>query len=203
MIRQARDIPTSTGRTPARRAAAGHRAGRARLTIFTVGHSTRSAKEFLDLLRAHGIEQVVDVRRFPGSRRLPHFGRDALARFLRNHRIGYRHIEALGGRRQPQVDSPNGGWRNAAFRGYADYMQTEAFDEALDRLVVAAGRRRTAILCAEALPWRCHRRLLSDALVARDIRVAHIISPSPPRPHTITPMAVRSGHRLAYPAPVE
>lgn len=200
MIRQVTTLPARPGpksggkaRCPAAPAVA----------VFTIGHSTHSAEEFLHLLRTHGIRQVVDVRRFPGSRRFPHFNQDALARFLRNHRIGYRHMEALGGRRRVRPGSANAGWRNAAFRGYADYMQTEPFRGALDRLIGIACDRRTAILCAEAVPWRCHRWLIADALVARDVDVRHIISPSAPRPHTLTPMAVRSKDHLTYPAPAE
>ncbi len=193
MIRQVRSIHT------AREALA---CGRD-LEISTVGHSTRSAAGFLELLRAHGIRQIVDVRRFPASRRFPHFARGVLGRFLRNHRIGYRHMEVLGGRRRSSPDSPNIAWRNVAFRGFADYMQTDDFQIALDRLIEIARTRRTAILCAEALPWRCHRWLISDAISARGIVVSHIISPSAPRRHTLSPMAVRAGRYLTYPMPAK
>jgi len=170
--------------------------------IFTLGHSTRSAAELLGMLREAGIERLVDVRRFPGSRRHPQFGRDALAATLDAAGIGYLHAADLGGRRPPRPDSPNGAWRVAGFRGYADYMDAPEFRAALERLIAGAAERPTAILCAEAVPWRCHRRLIADALVTRGIEVVHLLAPGRSEPHALHPDArLLPGHRLVYPAP--
>lgn len=170
--------------------------------ISTVGHSTRTAGELLDLLGEHGIALLVDVRRFPGSRRHPQFGRDALEAALAGRGIAYRHEPDLGGRRAALPDSPNNAWRVEAFRGYADYMGTPAFERALERLISLAGERPAAILCAEAVPWRCHRRLIADALVARGVEVRHILGPGRSEPHALHPDArVLPGGRLVYPAP--
>lgn len=168
--------------------------------IYTVGHSTRSLDELLRLLRAHGVAQLVDVRSLPGSRRCPQFNRETMAPFLRSRRINYRHMKSLGGRRRPvRGREMNRGWRNASFRGYADYMQTGAFEKALGRLIAIARRRRTAILCAEAVPWRCHRSMIADALVARGVPARHIMSAKTARPHALSRMAdVRRG-RVTYP----
>lgn len=169
-------------------------------TVFTIGHSTRTLDEFLALLRAHGIRAVVDVRRFPGSRRHPRFSREALAASLRAAGIDYLHEEALGGRRPVAVGSPNGAWRNRAFQGYADHMATAAFGRALARLESAAVARPTAILCAEAVPWRCHRNLIADALTVRGTQVLHILSASHARPHTLHAAArVAADGTLTYP----
>lgn len=143
-------------------------------TVWTIGHSTHSAEAFLAMLQAHDIQAVADVRRFPGSRRHPHFGREALQQQLAEVAIDYHWFPDLGGRRSPRPDSPNTAWRNAAFRGYADYMETPAFRNDVQRLVNVAGARRTAILCAEALWWRCHRALISDYLKAQGLEVLHI-----------------------------
>lgn len=160
-------------------------------TIFTIGHSTRPAEELIGLLRAHGVRVLVDVRRFPGSRRHPQYNREALARALEGAGIGYRHEEDLGGRRDPGVgESPNGGWRNASFRAYADHLGTPAFAEALTRLRADATRGAVAIMCAEAVPWRCHRQLIADALVAGGAEVRHIVSRAEPAPHALNAMAV-------------
>ena len=169
-------------------------------TLHTIGHSTRTARKLIELLRAHGVEQVVDVRTIPRSRHNPQFTRLALSRSLRAAKIGYRHLKALGGLRHARLDSVNLGWRNASFRGYADYMQTEDFAVGLERLEQLAARRPTAILCAEALPWRCHRSLIADALTVVRWRVLHIQTRKTARPHRRTPfLRVRSG-RLVYPA---
>jgi uncharacterized protein (DUF488 family) len=146
-------------------------------TLYTIGHSTRSFDEFLALLRAHGIRRLVDVRRFPGSRRYPHFGQAALAAALPEAGIEYVHEEALGGRREAEAaeDSPNRAWRSASFRAYADYMASDAFRGALDRVLGAARETPTAVMCAEAVPWRCHRQLIADAAVARGWRVLHVL----------------------------
>lgn len=165
-----------------------------------MGHSTRSAEEFLDLLQAHRIEAVADVRRFPASRRHPHFSRDTLEPALAAHGVDYVWLPALGGRRTPRPDSANTGWRVAAFRGYADYMETPEFTEALARLVNVAHAKRTAIMCAEALWWQCHRRLIADALLALGHDVLHIQSRDTASPHKLIPPAsIRHGY-LSYAA---
>jgi uncharacterized protein (DUF488 family) len=171
--------------------------------VFTIGHSTRSIGEFVALLRGNGIELLVDVRRFPGSRRHPQFGRDALAASLAEAGIAYRHEEALGGRRagDPSAGaSPNTAWRQASFRAYADYMATPPFRAALERLMADAAHRRPAVMCAEAVPWRCHRRLISDALLARGVPVFDIIGPGPAAPAVLSPHALVQGDGVTYPA---
>ncbi|HJR76684.1 MAG TPA: DUF488 domain-containing protein [Nitrospiraceae bacterium] len=171
-----------------------------RRVIFTIGHSTRSIAEFLDLLKKHEIQLLVDVRRFPASRRYPHFNGPALAESLSAAGIRYRHMPALGGRRPSKPDSVNVGWRNAGFRGYADYMQTKEFPEALEELMRYAETERTAIMCAEAVPWRCHRNLISDALVVKGRQVSHITSASKVDHHRLTSFAQVSEQGLLYPA---
>jgi uncharacterized protein (DUF488 family) len=174
------------------------------VTVWTVGHSNRSTEDLIDLLAPHGIELLVDVRRFPGSRRHPQFGRDALAGALAEAGIAYRHEEDLGGRRSARPDSPNTAWENAGFRGYADYTATDAFRRALAGLEEEAGRRRTAVMCAEALPWRCHRRLIADALVARGAEVLHVLPSGRAEPHELHPQArLRPDGTLVYPAASE
>jgi uncharacterized protein (DUF488 family) len=172
--------------------------------VFTLGHSTRSAEEVIALLREAGVERLVDVRRFPGSRRHPQFGREALAGALAAAGIEYVHAPDLGGRRTPRPDSPNTAWRVAAVRGYADDMDSLEFLAALSRLAAAAAERPTVILCAEAVPWRCHRRLIADALVARGVPVVHLLAPGRSEPHTLHPDArpLPDG-RLVYPAEAE
>lgn len=170
-------------------------------TIFTIGHSTREAAEFIALLRAHGVDRLVDVRRFPGSRRYPHFGAEPLAASLGEAGIDYQQLPELGGRRAAAPDSPNSGWRNAGFRGYADYMATAEFAAALDRLVALAAERPTAVMCAEAVPWRCHRRMIADALVAAGHEVRHILSETRADAHALHGMARRTPEgTLVYPA---
>ena len=168
--------------------------------MFTAGHSTRPIADFLELLRAHGVRLLVDVRTVPRSRHNPQFNQDALRTALRGARIGYRHMKGLGGLRHPRKDSPNGAWRNASFRGFADYMQTAEFEENLERLIELARARQTAIMCAEAVPWRCHRSLIGDALVARRIGVEELSSLRSTRAHTMTPWARVRGRRVTYPA---
>ncbi len=141
------------------------------MTVSTVGHSTHPIDEFIGILQAHGIRRLVDVRTIPRSRRNPQFNRENLPGSLQSAGIEYHHMPGLGGLRHPRKDSMNTGWRNASFRGYADYMQTPEFGENLDRLIDLASDTATAIMCAEAVPWRCHRSLISDALAARDIPV--------------------------------
>ena len=169
------------------------------MTVLTVGHSTRSLAELLGLLTSNRVEELWDVRTVPGSRRMPHFSAASLAAELPRHGIAYRHVKELGGLRRPRPDSANTAWRNQAFRGYADHMQTPEFAAALDELVAAQGRRRLAFMCAEAVPWRCHRSLLADALLARDVEVLDIIDEHPPKPHRMTPFAAVESGRVTYP----
>jgi uncharacterized protein (DUF488 family) len=170
-------------------------------TVYTIGHSTRAAEDFVGLLREHGIRSLADVRRFPGSRRHPHFGREALEATLPAEGIGYHHFPELGGRRDPRPDSANTGWRNASFRAYADYMEGEEFGAALYRLIGLAGESATAVMCAEAVPWRCHRNLIADALVARGHDVVHVLAAGDARPHALNPLArIRPDGSLVYPA---
>ncbi|HSU17883.1 DUF488 domain-containing protein [Longimicrobium sp.] len=172
-------------------------------TIYTIGHSTRTIEQFIALLREHGVELLADVRRFPGSRRHPQFGSAALAASLQEAGIGYVHAEALGGRRSSEAGaaSPNTAWRNDAFRAYADYMATPPFRDALDRLVALSRERTAVIMCAEAVPWRCHRRLITDALLARGIPVADIIGPGQASPARLSEHAVvRGDGTVIYPA---
>lgn len=168
--------------------------------IFTVGHSTRPWTEFRDLLRAHGIRRVVDVRTIPRSRHNPQFSGPTLARKLRAARIGYVHLPRLGGLRRAKRDSINGGWRNASFRGYADYMQTPEFANGLQRLLKLAKDKRSAVMCAEAVPWRCHRSMIADALTIRGIRVQHILSGKRSSTHSLTSFARVRGDAITYPA---
>ena len=142
--------------------------------VLTIGHSTRAWKDFLDLLRAHRVQRVIDVRSIPRSRHNPQFNQETLSIKLRAARIGYVHLQKLGGLRHARRDSPNMGWRNTSFRGFADYMQTSEFEAGLNRLMKLAGQNRCAIMCAEAVPWRCHRSLIADALTIRGIRVDDI-----------------------------
>ena len=170
-------------------------------TVFTIGHSTRPWEEFRDLLRAHGIQRVIDVRTLPRSRHNPQFNRETLSAKLRGAKIGYVHLRNLGGLRHARRDSLNTGWRNSSFRGYADYMQTPEFDHALQRLIKLGRQKKSAIMCAEAVPWRCHRSLIADALTIRGIPVAHIVSTAKPRMHSLTPFAKIRGHSITYPPP--
>jgi uncharacterized protein (DUF488 family) len=169
------------------------------MPIFTVGHSTRAIGEFVELLKAHGVERVVDVRTVPRSRRNPQFGQDLLPGSLASAGIGYTHMPALGGLRRAKPDSQNTGWRNASFRGYADYMQTPAFAAAMDDLLSLAKKQTVALMCAEAVPWRCHRSLIADALLARGIASEDISSPSRRAPHKLTSFARLRGKQVTYP----
>jgi len=169
------------------------------LVVFTIGHSTRAWKAFLDLLRVHGIKRVVDVRSIPRSRHNPQFNRETLSMKLRSARIGYVHLRKLGGLRHARRDSPNMGWRNASFRGFADYMQTPDFDAGLGRLIKLAKQKKTALMCAEAVPWRCHRSLIADALVVRGVRVKDIISGKRSQIHLLTSFGRVHGKCITYP----
>jgi uncharacterized protein (DUF488 family) len=169
--------------------------------VWTIGHSDRPLEEFLRLLQAQDITLVADVRKLPGSRRNPQFGRDTLPESLRQAGIGYAHMPGLGGRRRRRPDSPNGGWKNASFQGYADYMLTPEFEASLQELLDLAGRERVALMCAEAVPWRCHRSLIADALTARGVAVEHILGGSRTQAHTLRDWARVEGTRITYPAP--
>ena len=169
--------------------------------VYTFGHSSRSIEEFISALRSYDVTLVVDVRRFPGSRRNPQFGADALAATLDEHGIGYRHLEALGGRRSdPQGDSPNDEWENDSFQAYADYALTDAFQEALDELVTLAENEVLVIICAEAVYWRCHRRIIADWLLARGYDVVNIFDGDRADEHELTRFAEISNGRVTYPA---
>lgn len=167
--------------------------------LFTIGHSTRAQETFLELLEAYRVELLADVRTIPRSRHNPQFTREALTATLAARGIGYMHLASLGGLRHPRRDSLNTGWRNSGFRGYADYMQTEAFAAALEHLLDLAAARPTAIMCAEAVPWRCHRWLIADALVVRGVAVEHILSLNRSQPHQLTPFARVTGQQITYP----
>lgn len=170
-----------------------------RVTLWTVGHSTRSLDDFIALLQAHGIRRLVDVRTIPRSRHNPQFNKDQLPESMKQAGIQYVHMPALGGLRHACRDSVNGAWRNASFRGFADYMQTAEFEVALKELIRLARSRRTAIMCAEAVPWRCHRSLIADALLVRGLKVEEITSETATRPHTLTPWACVVGEHITYP----
>ena len=168
-------------------------------SVYTIGHSTRPIDDFLALLQKNGVQRLVDVRLFPGSRRHPQFGQDQLRQSLDAAGIDYIHEPRLGGRRRPAKDSENAGWRNESFRGYADYMQTRDFKEAIAGLEERARERPTAIMCAEAVPWRCHRFLIADALTHAGWQVRHITGPAAPSTHKFTPFLRIDGDRLTYP----
>jgi uncharacterized protein (DUF488 family) len=175
--------------------------GEAGLIIRTIGHSTRSLGDFLELLRVNEIETVVDVRRFPFSRRHPHFNRDQLRDALLRARVDYVAAPELGGRRQPLPDSPNTAWHNMSFRGYADHMETDEFRSGIERLLEVGRKRRTAIMCAEALWWKCHRSLIADYLKSKGICVRHIIDGTHSEIHSYTPAARVNNGRLSYSSP--
>ncbi len=168
--------------------------------LWTIGHSTRSLEEFLALLDAHRIQHLVDVRRYPFSRRYPHFNGVLLAASLRNADVAYTHVPGLGGRRKPRPASVNLGWRNDSFRGYADYIQTDEFQSALEKLIAESRRRPTAIMCAEAVPWHCHRSLIADTLLLRHWTVTHILSRTKTDGHRMTWFAVAQDGIVTYPA---
>ena len=169
-------------------------------TVLTIGHSTRKLDEFIHLLKAHQASCVGDVRTIPRSKRNPQFNRETLPNALREAGIDYIHFPGLGGLRKPRADSHNDGWRNSSFRGFADYMETPEFEESLGALVEVARSHRVALMCAEAVPWRCHRSLIADALLARGIAVADILSDRRSTPHALTPFAIVCGTRVSYPA---
>lgn len=168
--------------------------------VYTVGHSTRPWVEFLGLLTAHGVRRLVDVRTVPRSRRHPHFSRERLEAALPAAGVEYLWRKDLGGLRRPRPDSINLGWRNEAFRGFADHMQTPAFALALEELVALAAAGDVAIMCVEAVPWRCHRSLIADALAARGVEVLNVVSKGSATPHRLTPFARVEDGRVTYPA---
>ncbi len=173
------------------------------LTVLTIGHSTREFPVFLEMLRAHGVTRLVDVRSIPRSRKNPQFNRDTLPAALTAAGIGYTHGAGLGGLRHARADSPNTGWHNASFRGYADYMQTSSFMQALEWLTELAKAEQLVLMCAEAVPWRCHRMLIADALTVRGITVQHIMSKSRADPHRLTPFARIDGLQICYPGDLQ
>ncbi len=166
--------------------------------IFTVGHSTRKIVDFMKLLDAYKIKELVDIRTIPKSRANPQFNEKRLAASLKRHRISYRHMKGLGGLRHPLKDSANTYWYNASFRGFADYMQTSEFRKSLIELIGLAKKRQIAIMCAEAVPWRCHRSLIADALLVRGIDVMHIFSPTNSKPHELTKSAKVNKLNIVY-----
>jgi uncharacterized protein (DUF488 family) len=171
--------------------------------LWTLGHSTRPIDEFIGLLRAHRIELLIDVRTVPRSRYNPQFNTVTLAQSLRETRLQYRHLPELGGLRKPRKDSINNGWRNASFRGYADYMQTDEFSNALTELMAVGRLQPTIIMCAEAVPWRCHRSLIADTLVNRGWDVRHIMGLADAKPHQLTSFAMAVDGALTYPKPAD
>lgn len=175
--------------------------GKAR--ILAIGHSTRTMEQLVELLRSCGVVTLADIRTIPRSRRNPQFARESLSRALPEAGIRYVHLPSLGGLRHARKDSPNGAWRNAGFRGYADYMQTGEFEAGLVELRALARDGPVAVMCAEAVPWRCHRSLLADALYARGVVVEHIAGKGRTQPHRLTPFAVRDGRRITYPPAVQ
>lgn len=168
------------------------------MRVWTIGHSTRTIETFIEALTSHGIQALADVRRFPGSRRYPHFNQTPLAESLAVAGIAYHHLPELGGRREPRPDSPNLAWRNAAFRGYADYMDTDAFRAGIERLLEIARHRPAAMMCAEAVWWRCHRALIADYLKSNGVEVIHIADASRSEPHPYTSAAKIVDGKLSY-----
>ena len=167
--------------------------------MFTIGHSTHPIDAFVEILQAHGVRQLVDIRTIPKSRHNPQFNQETLSASLRKQKIAYVHMKDLGGLRRPRPDSPNAGWKNSSFRGYADYMQTEPFKEALEKLITLSKKIPTAIMCAEALPWKCHRSLVSDSLATKGTQVEHLLSPKKRQLHTLTSFAKVQNGELLYP----
>jgi uncharacterized protein (DUF488 family) len=170
--------------------------------VYTIGHSTRPIDEFVAMLNAHGVTRLIDVRTIPKSRHNPQYNRNSLEAHLQDAGIGYDHMKALGGLRRPRKDSPNAGWRNESFRGYADYMGTVEFASALDAVIGAAAHERVVIMCAEAVPWRCHRSLIADSLTAHGYPVQHIMSATKANRHSLTSFAKLQGKSITYPADV-
>jgi uncharacterized protein (DUF488 family) len=168
--------------------------------IYTIGHSTRTIEEFIEILKTYGIETLVDVRKIAGSRRNPQYGEKVLSANLGGEGIAYLRLEGLGGRRRTSDESVNTGWRNLSFRGYADHMQSAEFKTSLDELIAVGASKQTVIMCAEAVPWRCHRSLIGDALLVRGVEVMDIFDAKNCKPHKLTPFARVDGERITYPS---
>jgi uncharacterized protein (DUF488 family) len=168
--------------------------------VLTIGHSTRELAEFIVLLQAHGVNMIADVRTVPRSRHNPQFNQETLPEALKAAGIAYVHLPGLGGLRHARADSANTAWRNASFRGFADYMQTDEYAENIARLTKLAGQAHVALMCAEAVPWRCHRSLIADSLLVRGLAVEHIMSKTHRQPHALTPWARVEGARITYPS---
>jgi uncharacterized protein (DUF488 family) len=171
-----------------------------KLTVLTIGHSTHPLEEFVAILKAHDVAQLVDVRTVPKSRRVPQYNTESLAKELPARGIDYAHLKSLGGLRHAKRSSINRGWRNASFRGYADYMSTDEFQQGIERLLTLARAKRSAIMCAEAVPWRCHRSLIGDALLVRGVQVEDIMSATKTHEHELTSFAKVHGREITYPA---
>jgi len=169
-------------------------------TVYTIGHSTRPIDEFVAILKQNGVEELVDIRTVPGSRHNPQYSQEALEEYLKSHGISYAYQKNLGGLRPKAAQSDNGAWRNQSFRNYADYMQTDEFQGGMNELMGRAAKSVVAIMCAEAVPWRCHRSLVGDALLVRKVIVLDIISGACPKEHTLTSFARVDGLRITYPA---
>jgi uncharacterized protein (DUF488 family) len=170
------------------------------LTVYTIGHSSHDKKKFLEMLKAHGIRLLIDVRTVPKSRKVPRYNQDVMEEYLRKEKILYVHMPQLGGLRHFSKDSLNTGWRNLSFRGFADYMQSDEFWSGIEDLMIHAAGKKTAIMCAEALPWRCHRSLIADALLAKGAKVFHILSEKSLLEHKMTKFAKVGNGRIAYPS---
>ena len=168
-------------------------------TLYTIGHSTRTIEEFIKLLGIYKIKIVIDIRTIPRSRHNPQFSKDELSESLKKHGISYRHMEGLGGLRHATKDSVNKAWKNLTFRGYADYMQTEEFAKNIEELIKIGREKQTVIMCAEAVPWRCHRSLIGDALLLRGVHVEDIMSEKVSKPHKLTSFAKVEGNTITYP----
>jgi uncharacterized protein (DUF488 family) len=173
--------------------------GRRLMIIYTIGHSTHPIEKFIEMLKAHGVQLVADVRTIPRSRKNPQYSGEELAKSLKDGGIAYRRLPGLGGLRHARKDSINTGWEKDSFRGFADYMQTEEFAGTLAELIETAKGQRTSIMCAEALPWRCHRSLIADALTVRGVKVLHVMSKTSLREHVVTPWAEIQGTDIIYP----
>lgn len=171
--------------------------------IFTIGHSTRKLADFINILKEFDIQKVVDIRTIPKSRHNPQFNEEHLKAALHKHKIGYLHLDALGGLRHTHKDSINLGWHNSSFRGFADYMQTEEFEKGIERLIKLAQKKRIVIMCAEAVPWRCHRSLIGDALLIRNFDVNDIYSHTQSKSHILTSFAKVKDKKIIYPLPEE
>jgi uncharacterized protein (DUF488 family) len=191
--------PSRPSKRAKQRLASRRRRSKSERTVFTVGHSTRPVADFIRLLQCYGVTLVIDVRKMPRSRANPQYNRETLPKALGAAGIGYVHVAGLGGLRRPQADSPNRGWRNRSFQAYADYMQTPEFQENLAMVLELAATERPVLMCAEAVPWRCHRSLIGDALVARGIAVCDILNETRHQVHALKPWARVSGTRVSYP----